>query len=1406
MPVKKEEIEALFKKTEDVFNQFLTKYGIVADIDPKNGVITVSGVSDGPLKKRIALIKKYIKEQRTALDQYESRKPTLQKNHKKPDKLFVAYQKAIFMRQNFLIDAIKSILPQEASAIALNEAMLQLIQDDLIEAGLAVPAPSVTPSLVAPARPNMPTLTSVQNKKPQRKVHVFASAPPMQPKQNKKAHPAQSSVDAFKLQQELNGMQSQFEATRNQFSSILQNEGSILKIESNQSLYEKRDKIEAIIEAQLARFQGFSPRDNPVTQKDLDALRNSQSRLTKEIQGFKNQLRIEPLRAGSKNLFSTLKKPFTGLLEPKQSGFFVRFLEESRAWEAMEAKFKVIVSNRGRPLPESFVAVEITIKAQQEELKNIRAIPGKITPENENALKAIQQERLSLEEKLRDFEMHAEFDKSLEEEERQWIFLESGFMDMLVSPKIKKILIENSSLPEKHEEISRLIKTRKIFYDKFEGNVPIHIKKDTLKNLQQYRKLVLSKINSFQKTLKKDRQNEALSDLPQALLVGPALGKFVKRAAKVEGVLDGINVSSLNDPSLKKQVELLRIDLRALSVLGDLENQRTRGDLVKLAELEKKVDAAVWKIRKDFLKNFVQKKAVQQPVTPAPENCPKMKFSIDPKYATPLLGDLRALLFSELDGFGEYAKNLTTENRTLMEQVKKAGKIVSKKIIVQDESQKDTTENIFVLKRAFGDQKPLAKICYSPISTSEGSLFDVSIYLLGDAAKLCTTDKDQEFAKGLAELLENYWHKQSLLEFEHFSENSKTVNALRDARWHAIPDPTTKVGTAPAAAAPITPVIRVVSAALTAAPKTSDVSAANDDTKSVTSEFSFGSLKSGETMETPSEFGSSKLHDVAGSASNEDAFEDVPFSDPAQDLKLKSVSSLDSAVPAEIDEEDHITLFQKGEQSIENADLTAANLNALPKAQHTFFRDSEEPLAAVVPDNTSEHDGPFEEIDLGTQAKSGNISILRPFKLASAFLGGLYNRLPNVKNILGTLQAGTTQKKKLKGDTNRVRASLVKRWDKAKKGLEKGLNKASDGAKDKLETVGKSLQKKPPIPHTKVSPNGIPQNDFSPFVFGSDSLGEELKTVQEQFESAQALEDESNVLTFRAVLANPMNSESHDTVSLDPNDWEDPDVSKPGFFFRTTAPQAFNDVYHAMEKSIKSIEANAKKKQRPKTQQKNANARKREMDIYQNIQVEKPRKDKTEQVEQPEQFDIKRKKDEEVIVTVKKHKKKKGKVDDKDALSVVSKTENPAEDACEVMLHSMWLAKRKDLEKTVLIEGCDHDPALALRFYMGCIVRGLNPQFLPATQETIEKHSNPALQAIYKKLEKNKDLYLPALRDIKAAMTEQKRTFLPEAKARVQKKLEKAQVIRDEAKEIIIEQKRALEAIKKPSAAPTSHP
>ena len=1107
MPVKKEEIEALFRQTEDVFNEWLIKKGIVAEIDRDSRVVTVGGVLDAKLKERIALIKKYIEEQRLALEKYESKQ--------KPPELFVAYQKAIFLRQNFLIDAIKSIEPQAASSIVLNEAMLQLIQDDLIEAGLAVPAPSVTPSLVAAARPAMPRLTSVKAK-PVKKVRSPESAPLKKTNQKHKTHPAQSSIDAFKLQQKLNDIQSQFEATCNQFRSILQNKGAIAEIASNTSLYDKQVNIENLIKAQLAEIQGFAPRDNPVTQKGLDTLRDRQSLLRKKIQGFKNQLRIEPLRAGSKNLFSRLKTPFAGLFEPKQSGFFVRFLEESRA------------------------------------------------------------------------------------------------------------------------------------------------------------------------------------------------------------------------------------------------------------------------------KNLVLKKPVQLPVTPEPENFPKMKFSIDPKYATPLLGDLTGLLFSEPDDFGEYAEKLQPENKTLIDRVKKSGNSVSKKIIVQDESKKDTAEKIFVLKRAFGDQKPLAKICYSPISTANGVLFDVSIYLLSDAAKLCTTGKDQGFAEGLAALLKKYWDNQSLLAFEHFPEDSKTVDALRDARWHAIPDPTkSSVDKAPTTTTPplveavIMPVIPIVSSALAAAPKTSDVPAANDDAKSVTSEFSLESLKSRETMETPSEFDSSKLNDVAGSASDKDEFEDVSLSDP----DLQSVSSLDSAVPAERDEKSHITLFPEGEPPIENADLTAANLNALPNAQHTFFA---EPVAQ---DNTNEHDRPLEEIDLGAQAKSGKTSIFRPFRRVSAFLGGLSNRLPNVRNILGTVQAGTTQKKGLKGDPNRVRDSLVKRLGKAKKGIEEGLNRASHGAKDKRETVGKSLQKKPPIPHTKVLPNGIPRNDFSSFVLGSDSLGEELKTVQEQFESAQALEQKSNTLTFRAVLANPMNSELNDTISLDPNDWEDPSFSKAPKFRAKTAPEAFDNVFKETEQSIakskkllKNNEKNAKKK---RVGVKDTTSGLIEAAFYGELRTERSKKDN------PNQFNVFKGSDK--IITITKHKKDMKVPEDQDALSVASAAKDPNEQIVNLMLHDMWLAKRKDHDKTVLIEGCEHDPALALRFYMGCIIKGLKPAF-PSLPDNTEKYinENPQLATIYQALKANTGPYEEAVLALKRAEFAKKIAITPKSRKKTKEDFIEKQTAKNLVKNNLIDQKKAL--------------
>ncbi len=1173
MPVKKEDIEELFRKTEDVFNQLLLEYKIVAEIDRNSSVVTVSGVSDERLKKHIALIKKYIEEQRVAFGQYKEKKLISQK---KPDELFVAYQKAIFLRQNLLIDAIKRMAPQKMSSIALNEEMLKLIKDDLVKAGLAVPTPLATPSLVVSARP---TLTR-------------------------------------------------------------------------------------------------TPED---AKKDLDSLKM-------QVEEFKKQLRMKRLG----NLVSGVRNKAEDFLKPKKHGSRVGFPEKSRA---SKAKSKAIVSNRERPLPESLVA----------------------------------------------------------------------------------------------EEKSR-----------------------------------------------------------------------------------------------------------------------------------------IWKTRKYFLKNFVQKKAAQPLVTPVPENCPKIKFSIEPiepKDAKPLLDNLRGLLFSELDGFGEYGGNPTIENRDLIDAVKKADKSVSKKIIVQDESKKDTKENIFVLKRAFGDQEPLAKICYSPVETAQGVLFNVSIYLLGDAEKLCTTGQDQGLAKGLAALLKDRWHAQSLLAFEHFPEDSKTVHALRDARWHAIPDATK------------------ASALAAAAVKASDVSAANDG------EASLGSLESDESMETPSEFGSSKLEDVAESVLHKDEFEAVPLSGPAQDPELQSVSSLDSAVSAKIVTGNNITFSQKGESPIENA-LTEQYLYNLPIAPHPFFSDEapldppsqlplkpEEPLAAsVVPDNTNEQDGPLEkslqkklpvphtvvsprgipQASAGSvvepavhvpTAREDHINTARAFAMSSPAMFGDDIKSKKEKSVeiemaslkpktsgsdkkdipikrlgksrLPVLETENTPKRRLGNIINRLKQSNPL---KRKANYQAGLSHKEDVAQntvifsmpndklDKTKTDDSLTTSMAHVPSPSIvgtlrgflygfsrifrsdtqksggdetassrtvvtepsrviagaEDDGPPREplkitsevekllddreDMSPGSQGdapaSSSKGSEQGAPREGSGVAAAFANVTGILanmtastrlvedkepktkTFSFKTSKNIAADQSDVAVDDLDDWE-AFSKKPGFFAKT-APESFNNLLKEAEETTKKSDKLATETETPsKNKKKKDHARERVLAMHKDLSVDKPTKDK------PYQFNIKR--GEDIIVTVEKHKKTKSDSADRDSLSVSATQQDPDEKVCELMLHDMWLAKRKDKDKTVLIEGCDHDLPLALRFYMGCIVRGLEPQFPENTEKLIESPDNTNLNKIYKALKENKVLYQDAVIALKKANAFKMPGLTKSARDKINEKQREALAEKKRIKGLLIRQKQLLQ-------------
>ncbi len=212
------------------------------------------------------------------------------------------------------------------------------------------------------------------------------------------------------------------------------------------------------------------------------------------------------------------------------------------------------------------------------------------------------------------------------------------------------------------------------------------------------------------------------------------------------------------------------------------------------------------------------------------------------------------------------------------------------------------------------------------------------------------------------------------------------------------------------------------------------------------------------------------------------------------------------------------------------------------------------------------------------------------------------------------------------------------------------------------------------------------------------NFADQLSNVTGAFE-AEAMTSQPEILGV------PVLSFSHSAVT-DPSHLDNSDAM-PAVFAKT-APEAFEHVLQA-SKTFSNI--------------------------HRNLTV----------VRDGEQLHIKKK--EIILAIVKQHPKTP--LAPHDGLSVCSQDKNPEKKTCDAMLHAIYIAKKHDSDKQVFIDGCDHNPALALKFYMGCMLRGLKPVLPESTKQLISADCNETLKNIYLSFQKNEDACINAFETIK---------------------------------------------------------
>jgi hypothetical protein len=322
----------------------------------------------------------------------------------------------------------------------------------------------------------------------------------------------------------------------------------------------------------------------------------------------------------------------------------------------------------------------------------------------------------------------------------------------------------------------------------------------------------------------------------------------------------------------------------------------------------------------------------------------------------------------------------------------------------------------------------------------------------------------------------------------------------------------------------------------------------------------------------------------------------------------------------------------------------------------------------------------------------------------------------------------------------------------------------------------------------------------SSFLFFSKKSGDQDSSL----DSARSLE-QGNALDVSHILDN-----------FNVLEWEN---KNPGMFSKTAAA-AFKDLLNATNAAIKAAnKPHSSKAEQPNkalsASQSEATRKKIAAEAVRVRNLEMHREIELEPVpNNPNEFILKKRivsgDDTEnsaapiPIVHIEKHVKQKGAkgaAPTEAGLSIRAAMKEPAEDTCELMLDKMRDAKRKDRDKAVLISGCDHDLVLALQFYMGCIVRGLDPQLSPTIQKALELKADSSdeiklLAPIYSALQDAKDKYKLAVIELKQAKSKEKRAMRTVTKDNTHELVNRALGEKNRIKNVLLEQKTELAAIK----------
>lgn len=923
----------------------------------------------------------------------------------------------------------------------------------------------------------------------------------------------------------------------------------------------------------------------------------------------------------------------------KNAKIFVLFLQESRAFEAIESRYKAAVKNNKERQSQEFVK---KTEAQRERLRKLKAIPGKITENDKKALSIIQQKRLLLEQQLQDFEMRHKFDGFLAE-----------------NKAVLSTLPINAPLLEKMKAIKRKMldpsgeEGFKGFYDiLYDDKAKMHIREATLKNLQNDRKNLVKEIKDFQKQLGVEEENirRFMYALSQ---VRDDFGKVDRLFKKGLLAYDTVILSE-DDKSpiqaLIKEIEGKKAEL--LESLGALNAAIKGGDLKKNKDTLAKIQQEVLAL-KNKVENFEIQLKIERDKRKGKLFKKPSKYE-DIPLDDPAFPATTHPVSQVTDWFSRVVSSAPNIIRTLTGG-KKTDDVHKSKV---DADSKTTT------------------IKTKTTHFADGNHFNNRLKAI--------RDRWSTVAKDAGEKRNNRPEKPDARQVE-----SSKVKGVKVSP-HGIP--TTDFSDIPFL---------------------DPNQSGKKQKKKVTFALEYEQIPPQETRP-----------DIAGISKSQPPSEDPAPSEGRQAF-LRAVE-VEQKQWAEIEKS-----YKFSSLTFEEKKKVSNLVAAVHKSCDTF---------KTQPDlNLDDGLQALEKLKADRQTLVGSIKIWKN-EGSSQELDRLARAFANNSPMLGDDKPGTGYFEL--ADITKPVASQ------ADSDVSDAPNETIDDSFDREAAKTRRLLSLANLEDDTDSDN---EQDT---LRGSD-LRKRFSTIQESFSKIKdAVYPEEDASKSQVVppLAFTKNTTKNglaaqsDTAVEDPDDWEA--FSKKPRFFAKTAPEAFGNVLNETQAATKKYEkiSSATKKYSKKqsaAQKKKDHARERVLAMHKDLAFEKPTKDN------PRQFTIK--KDGEPIVTVEQHKKTKSDPADRDSLSVSAKQQDPDKQVCDVMLHDMWLAKRKDKDKSVLIEGCDHDLSLALRFYMGCIVRGLEPSLPPSTLGLLEKRENLTLQAIYKELTAQKQPYSDAVKRLEKA-------------------------------------------------------